>query len=744
MSQSNPRELPGEHPRACGVTSASALPGLAEMMRHAGAAYAAADWTRAEELLRRALAIKPDDAYAHNNLGNVLRQRGRLEQALESYSRALELRADYAEAAYGRGVTLQCLQRFAAALDSYERAVRIRPAFAEALANSGAVLQSLGRFPEALESYARALEIRPDYAEVHFNRGVILQGLRRPEEALDSYTHALAIRPDHADAHHNRGLALQQLGRPEEALKSYERALLIHPRSADTHNNRGNVLRDLERLAQALESYERALEIDPRYADAYTNRGNVLKELERFEEALESYERALLIDPGHPEAHNGRGIVLHVLQRFEEALQSYEQVLAIKPDHAAAHSNRGNALRELDRFEEALQAYERALAIAPEYAEAYSNRGVLFYVWNRPKEAWKSLSEALAIRPNLAGARQNRAYAALLAGDFARGWLEHEWRWEPGASLARNRRHFEAPLWLGGELAGKTILLHAEQGLGDTLQFCRYAILVAERGAKVILEVPAALASLLSQLDGVSQVVMAGDPLPTFDCHCPLMSLPLAFGTTVATIPARVPYLRSDQAKVRFWRHRLGEEHRRLRVGLVWSGGLKLRPELSRVNRRRNIPLAALESLRHPEIEFYSLQKGQPAESELARLVADNWCGPELVNFGNLLKDFSDTAALVENLDLIISVDTAVAHLAGALGKPVWVLNRFDTCWRWLVDRTDSPWYPTLRLYRQEQVGDWRGVVRRIRADLFQLVSCSESGGIRIRASERSAPGSAG
>jgi len=307
---------------------------------------------------------------------------------------------------------------------------------------------------------------------------------------------------------------------------------------------------------------------------------------------------------------------------------------------------------------------------------------------------------------------------------------ENEWRWQDSDGVGRNRRDFAQPLWHGREsLAGRTIVLHAEQGLGDTLQFCRYASLVADLGARVILEAPAVLVSLLASLSGVAQIVARGDPLPAADFHCPLLTLPLAFNTTLENIPADVPYLRADPARIRHWRERLGER-RQLRVGLAWSGGFRPnQPDLWSVNRRRNVPLAELAPLRHAQIEFVSLQKGEPAASELRDLLARNWRGPRLVDFTDELEDFADTAALVENLDLVISVDTSVAHLAGALGKSVWVMNRFDSCWRWLIDRSDSPWYPTLRLYRQANPGDWRAVVRNVASDLGQLAAAVEPPG---------------
>jgi hypothetical protein len=370
----------------------------------------------------------------------------------------------------------------------------------------------------------------------------------------------------------------------------------------------------------------------------------------------------------------------------QQALASYEQAIALKPAYAEAHSNRGNALSRLKLCDAAIASYDRAIALNPDYVEAQFNKSLLL----------------------------------LLIGRFEQGWPLYEWRKKKAIPVAA--RVYPQPLWLGGEtLAGKTILLYEEQGLGDTIQFCRYAKLVAGFGAKVVLEVPPQLTALLAGIGDGVQVVESGAPLPAFDFQCPLLSLPLALGTTVSTIPADIPYLVADPAKSRFWKQKLGEKNQR-QVGLVWSGGIRPNQPVS-VNRRRNIPLARLAALRHPDIAFYSLQKGQPGEAELAELKRGNWDGPAIADHSREINDFSDTAALMDNLDLIISVDTATAHLAGALGKPVWILNRFDTCWRWLLDRTDSPWYPTAKLYRQETDGDWDGVIRRVAADLKEFAA---------------------
>jgi tetratricopeptide (TPR) repeat protein len=501
----------------------------------------------------------------------------------------------------------------------------------------------------------------------------------------------LRVQADNFDALNLLGVIAAQTSRTEEAAGLLGRAAVARPNSADAHNNYGNVLKDLGRHDAALYSYERALKIRPDFAEVYNNLGIALQKLGRPDEAVGSYERALKINPGLADAHNHRGVALQALYRFEEALKSYDRALTVKPDYAEAYHNRGIALGELDRLDEALADFDRAIAIRPDYADAY----------------------------------YSKAFALLLRGDYENGWINHEWRWRAQPNALRTQRTFSQPLWLGDTpIAGRTILLHSEQGFGDTIQFCRYAKLVAALGATVILEVEKPLKNLLASVDGVAQVVAKGELLPAFSYHCPLMSLPLAFKTTVSTIPACVPYLGCDRDKALLWKQRFGGRRQKFRVGLVWAGAFRPEfPEHWSVMQRRNVPLAELAVLKHADIEFYSLQKGQRAESDLATSLAGNWDGPQINDFASLHSDFSDTAAMIENLDLVISVDTATAHLAGALGKPVWILilNRFDVCWRWLLGRSDSPWYPTARLYRQTSE-DWHEVVQEVRSDLIRLV----------------------
>lgn len=407
-------------------------------------------------------------------------------------------------------------------------------------------------------------------------------------------------------------------------------------------------------------------------------------------------------------------------------MESFDRASVLRPTHAPTHSNRAFALHELGRSDEALDSCARALAVDPGSVDAHVNRAGVLLALGRTQEALASYDRAIAGDPERASLYVNRALARLSIGDFVGGWNDYEWRWKDSEGwVIHEKRKFREPRWRGDvPLEGKTIFLHAEQGYGDTIQFCRYAALLAERGARVILEVPRALAGLMTCVAGVAQLLVHGQPVPPFDCYAPLLSLPLALRTRLDSIPATVPYLAPSEEHRRRWRQRFSASRGRVvpRVGLVWSGGFRpSRPELWSANARRNIALRSLHPLNIPGVEFYSLQKGEPAEAEFVQVKAEPWDGPDIVDFTHEIEDFADTAALIEQLDLVIAVDTATAHLAGALAKPVWILNRFDGCWRWLKDRDDSPWYPTARLYRQARAGDWDGVMERVRRDLIDF-----------------------
>jgi Flp pilus assembly protein TadD len=469
-----------------------------------------------------------------------------------------------------------------------------------------------------------------------------------------------------------------------------------------------------QRLVDALRFLSHALKVNAGSADAMSNLGLALQATGRCEEAITYYRGALRLAPDHPEILYNLGNACLELGRIDEALLNFDALLVKNPDHVGACVNRGNTLLRFNRPAEAIASYDAALAAMPGHPQILTNRGHALRRLDRPAEALVDLAAALAGAPDFAEARFEAAMARLTLGDFAAGWKAYEWRWKTGA-FVRQRRSFQAPQWLGETpVDGKTVLLHAEQGFGDTIQFIRYAPLLARLGAKVICEVQPELQSLLSRFDDIT-VIARDEPLPAFDLHCPLLSLPLAFGTTIETIPASIPYVAASADRLAYWRDRLPPGG--LRVGLVWSGSPAHKNDAN-----RSIPLSGLAPLfqepgfEGPALRWFSLQ------SELRDTDAEVLRGlPNLDHLGGDFRDFADTAAAIASLDVVISVDTAVAHLAGAMGKPVLILLPHAADFRWMRNRNDTPWYPTATLLRQPAFGDWNSVIARLGDELRQV-----------------------
>jgi len=497
-------------------------------------------------------------------------------------------------------------------------------------------------------------------------------------------------------------------GELQTAERFYNAALFHQRDNFDALHGLGQIHYRHGHLDTALVLTQAALKSDPGRAEGFASLGFIFHCLARFKEALASYDAGLGLEPDNAELLNRRGVALLELCRPREALAAFTSVLAADPDHLDARGNCGNALIKLNRPAEAVAAYDEALKIAPDNVQLLTNRAVALRRLDRPHEALMSATRALAARPDFAQARFVDSVARLTLGDFSAGWRGYESRWQVGL-LASQRRSFVAPLWLGKEsLEGKTILLHAEQGSGDTIQFVRYAALLAARGAKkVILEVQRELVRLVSRMPGVASVIARGQALPSFDYHCPLLSLPLAFATDLSSIPADIPYITAADADAAAWRGRLPRQ--RPLIGLVWSGARLHDNDLNRSMRFET--LAPLLDL--PNIGFVSLQHQMREEDTCLLRNCSN-----VLALGEQFRDFADTAAAVSLLDAVISVDTAVAHLAGAMGKPLFLLLPFAADFRWLRERNDSPWYPTARLFRQRQFDDWTGAIDALRQEL--------------------------
>jgi tetratricopeptide (TPR) repeat protein len=582
----------------------------------------------------------------------------------------------------------------------------VAPGHAPALHLLGVLEHQRGRSDDAVEHIRAAIARDSRDPAFHHNLGNVLRALRRPAEALGCFEQALALAPGSVDTLYNLANACHDLGRVAEAVGYFERALRLQPDAVELHHNLATALHDLGRVEEAVACFHRALALRPDSVEALDNLAAALRSQGDMEEARACYERALSLEPNRLESRIGLGVVLRELGRLQDALQCCERALALAPDHPETRNNLAVTLVDLDRPAEAAVHYRQVLAVQPDRAETHNNLGIALERQGRPEEAAACYGHALALNPDYPEAHFNRAHALLSTGAFEEGWPEYEWRF----AVARYDRGFDEPLWSGELLAGQTILIHAEQGFGDTLQFLRYVPLVAGRGGRVVLEAPRAVARLARTVTGASEVVAAGDALPPFDRHCPLLSLPRVFGTTLATIPGDAPYLSVPREAASPWAERIADAPG-LKVGLAWCGSL------AGIVDRRPIDLQLLHALSAvPGVSWFSLQVGDRSR-DLSSL--EGW---EIADLSPLLSDFAETAAAVSRLDLVITIDTSVAHLAGALGRPTWVLLPYNSDWRWLRGRRDSPWYPTARLFRQARPGDWPGVVREVAAALTQLV----------------------
>jgi hypothetical protein len=575
-----------------------------------------------------------------------------------------------------QGLAMHQHGRLVEAEHCYEEVLRSAPKHFDALHLLGVLALQTGHAERGVGLIARAIEINPNVAGVHSNLANGLKDLNRLDEALASYDRAIALKPDYAEAYNNRGITLQGLNRLDTALADYEKAIALKPDYAEAYNNRGVTLQALNRSDDALASFGKAIAFRPNYPEAFNNRGNALKDLKQFDRALASYDTATMLRPGYAEAYNNRGLGLQDLKRFDAALASFDKAIALKPDYAEAYNMRGMLLQEMARFDAALASFDKAIALKPDYAEAYNNQGLCL----------------------------------LRSGRFEQGWRRFEWRKK--LDDAFGGRSFSRSLWLGEkDISNKVLFVHWEQGLGDTLQFYRYGKLLKARGIKVAMSVQEPLFRLLKQTDPDIELINQDGVPAEFDYHCPLLSLPLALQTTLETIPSEQRYIFADDQQRREWDDRL-PPRTKPRIGIAWSGGTKHKND-----HNRSIDLPVFAPLLSADAHWISLQKdlrnGEPA------LLAEI---QKIASYHDELKDFSDTAAVIDALDLVITVDTSIAHLAGAMGKPVWILLPYNSDWRWLLDRDDSPWYPTARLFRQDSTRSWASVMARVQVALNDFV----------------------
>jgi len=675
--------------------------------------------------LARSLELKPDRPLVWLNLAQALLTTGRAEEALQACDRAIALDRTLAGAYRSKAAALGALGRGEEALANAGQAVRLAMKDPGAHADLGAALVAVGREREALECFDRAIAMDPHLAPAHYNRALLLGRLGDHTRALQSYDRAIALQPQHAALHSNRGNMLKDLGRLQEAVQSYSLALAIEPGNAETLHNRAVAHSLLGQHAEALRDYESLLATGKEAPADLIGRGAALVALGRHADALAPLDRAVEALPGEAEAHIQRGVALLNLDRNSEAVESFDRALALRPNVPQVLTNRGVALTALGRLSEALETFIDA-SVREGSADTHTNLGIVLKSLGRHREAAESFGRALDMRPRDPSAKFALAFLYLTLGKFNLGWPLYEARFDVPA-LRNPPRHFDAPRWTGTEpLAGKTLLVHAEQGLGDVIQFCRYLPMLEAQGATVVFEVMSNLMALLRTLPGSIRVIPRGATLPPVDYYIPLLSLPFAYQTRLESIPANTPYLSAEPDRVRQWSLRL-QAIPGLKIGIAWQGNLAVEKLIWA--RGRSMPLGALEPLtRVPGVSLVALQKGPGLDQlravsfadRIVELGADFDSGPDA---------FLDTAAVMAGLDLVITTDTSIAHLAGALGRPVWTALALSPEWRWLLGRDDSPWYPGMRLFRQTADGDWSTVVAAMTRELEPLADRQRGAG---------------
>lgn len=678
------------------ISEAPRAKDLAATLRNAIQLHQSGRLQEALPLYREALELDPDNPDALHLCGILAHQIGRHVEALELVDRALARLPGFADAHNTRGNLLRALGRPDDALGAFRQAMALAPGSAMAWSNLGNALRDLGRPEEALRAYREAIARDPGLAETHLNRGIVLRELGEEPETLAAFTSAVALRPDLGAAHAALGSSLRRAGRLEESIESFRRALSLDPDLTGAYCELGAALCESGQYGEATDALQAALALEPNRPEAHNWMGNVCKALGYLDQALSAYRQALADRPDYAEAHYNLGLLLVELHRPVEAIASFRAALTFRSDYAEAHAEMGVTLLRVGRADEAVTALRRSLDLEPVSASAWYHLGRALQDERRSREAAAAYARAIAISPEFAEAHWHRALALLAAGEYEAGWREYQWR-RKLPELAPPERAFEAPLWDGSPLEGRTILIRAEEGPGNTLQFARFLSMVSARGGRVVLECAPALTRLLEAMPDLAQVVARGDALPPFDCHVALEDLPRLLGVRLATVPDEVPYLPAQT-----WSGRIPmlPEGSGLKVGLVWGGAARSQPGLS---------LAALVPLfTVPGVTWYSLQGGNEPST---------W----MIDLGPSIKDLTDTAAFIGQLDLVIAIDGVEAHLAGGLGAPLWVLLGSAPDWRWSTEAGECAWYPTAKLFRQPRTGDWASVIEEIRRTLVAL-----------------------
>jgi tetratricopeptide (TPR) repeat protein len=679
----------------------------------------ARDQNRARAALRSGGKIdqRANDFERSKSLGLDAVGQGRLDDAADSFLACVRIEPDDAVIRNELGTVLARLGRVDGAEEQYQQALRLQPDFADARNNLGNILGGRGRHEEAAACFREALRLRPAYADSHHNLAITLRTQGKLDEAIFHWRRALALRPNYVDARRALAAALVQRMQPNEAIECYQQVVRAQPQDFDSRFQLGGLLFGQRRYAEAGAVFEGTLQARPDDLAASKGLAETLMRMEKFDDALARYRQLLDAHPTCADAWINMGVVLERKGLHDEATQAFKTAAEIRPTCHIAYANLAKSFMRSGRTEESVACYRKSLELNPDCADTYNSFGNALTDMGRHDEAVACFTKCLELRPDHLDARVNRGLAWLRKGDFAQGWAEYESRFRKYPSKRPAGRELLQPQWNGFPLNGRTILLVCEQGLGDIIQFIRYAPILKQQGARVIFECREPLMPLMKGCPGVDVLIAQGAPLPPYDVHAPLLSLPGLVGTSLERIPNEVPYLSAEPALREKLRAKLAP-CRDLKVGINWQGSRQYRGDF-----HRSIPLANFAPLaRVPGIKLFSLQKNEGLE-QLPDF-ADSF---EVTDLGSELDidtgAFMETAAVLQNLDLFITSDTAVAHLAGALGVPVWMALSTQPDWRWMTDRDDCPWYPTMRLFRQQKFMEWAPVFDRIAAELETLAT---------------------
>lgn len=696
-------------------------------------AFQKGDYSNAAERMHKAIELDPEEACYHNQLGVVYAGMGRCEEAIQSFRRAVRLKPDFAEAyrsllqlepdnisaSLALGSVFEKRNQFRDALVCYREALQRNPRAVDLFVAIGCLLEKMDRHGDAETVFREALQTHPDNAELHLYLGQVLyrqertaeaatcfeqavalksdfltawrelasvyRVLDRPEAMIKAYESIVALSPDDTTARFKLGCAYQGMGRLDAAVRCYTELLPLVPDSPHCLNNLACARMGRGDVEAAMRCFEECVSRFPDFAEGRFNFGRALKEMGEIDGVIREMQAAIRLCPDMHAAYNELGIALSAKRHYQKAIDHYQQVLRIKPGHGPAYYNIACALQEMGAYESAIDYYQQAIDANPDFAEAHFNKALLL----------------------------------LLLGHYREAWPEYEWRFKRSDMKDKYWSRFDVPAWDGGDIKGKWLYVQNEQGLGDTLQFVRFMPLLKALGANVVFEAKEQLMPLLKSAAGIDILVSreTGEIPPCVDCYTYLFSLPLLLDITLDKLPAECPYLCAENSKIDFWRRRLDGDD--LKIGLAWAGNPD-NPD----DKYRSVPLEHFAPLAQlGGVRILGLQKGPRADE--AKTVS--WKN-HIENLGDALQDFSDTAAVMANLDLVISVDTAIVHLAGALGRPVWNLRHARPYWVWMRDRTDSPWYPSMKLYRQRTPGNWAPVIRQVAIDLAWIVENADSG----------------